>query len=59
MGESSERMITKYWEKMECPYCHKKEGDLWYNNVPLRAYCLGTDKKPHKEWSKICINNIY
>lgn len=35
-----------------CPYCGKK-GHHWYNDVPLRAFCWGTEKKPHREWHKI------
>jgi hypothetical protein len=34
-----------------CPYCKKKEH--WYNGVPLRAFCWGTEKKPHREWRKL------
>jgi len=33
-----------------CPYCGRKEH--WYNDVPLRAFCWGTEKKPHREWHK-------
>ena len=25
----------------------------WYNDVPLKAFCWGSEKKPHKQWSKI------
>lgn len=35
-----------------CPYCGKQKG-LWFNDVPLRAFCWGTEKKPHKEWKKL------
>lgn len=34
-----------------CPICKRKEH--WYNDVPLRAFCWGTDKKEHSEWSKL------
>lgn len=34
-----------------CPKCGKKEK-FWYNDIPLRAFCWGTEDKPHKEWSK-------
>jgi len=35
-----------------CPYCGKLE-DLWLNDVPLRAFCWGTEDKPHREWHKL------
>ena len=34
-----------------CPLCGST--DLWFNDVPLKAFCWGSEKKPHKEWSKI------
>jgi hypothetical protein len=34
-----------------CKYCGKKTH--WYNDVPLRAFCWGTIKKPYKEWRKL------
>ena len=34
-----------------CPHCGKKEH--WYNDVPLAAFCWGTDENPHKEWKKV------
>lgn len=45
-------MSKKYDEVVgPCPHCGKKEH--WYNDVPLRAFCWGTDEKPHAEWSKM------
>jgi hypothetical protein len=35
----------------KCPYCGRLK-DLWLNDVPLKAFCWGTEKKPHKEWKK-------
>lgn len=34
-----------------CPKCGSTKH--WYNDVPLKAFCYGTEEKPHKEWSKI------
>jgi hypothetical protein len=34
-----------------CPICGRLP--TWFNNIPLEAYCWGTSKKPHMEWSKI------
>lgn len=35
----------------KCPVC-KKEFD-WFNDVPLRGFCWGTDRKPHNEVAKL------
>jgi hypothetical protein len=35
-----------------CPYCGKK-NNLWMNDVPLKVFCWGSEKNPHKEWTKI------
>ena len=34
-----------------CPIC----GELpdWFNNIPLMAYCYGSDEKPHAEATRI------
>jgi hypothetical protein len=34
-----------------CPRC--KNQKHWYNDVPLKAFCWGTENKPHKEWNKL------
>lgn len=34
-----------------CPYCKSKRH--WYNDVPLRAFCWGSENKSHREWRKI------
>ena len=34
-----------------CPQCQKLPE--WFNDVPLRAFCWGTDAKPHDEMSAI------
>lgn len=46
------RSIIKLYNKTigPCPYCGSKKH--WYNDVPLRAFCFGSIKKPHKEWHK-------
>ena len=31
-----------------CPHC--KREIQWFNNIPLTAYCCGTEQAPHKEW---------
>jgi len=36
---------------MKCACCGRVRG-LWFNDVPLRAFCWGKKKSPHKEWSK-------
>lgn len=33
-----------------CPKCGRL--DTWLNDVPLRAFCWGTDDKEHPEWTK-------
>jgi len=35
----------------KCPICNKYP--FWFNDVPLKAYCSGSEKKPHKEWTKV------
>lgn len=34
-----------------CPHCGSTEH--WYNDVPLKAFCWGTEKKRHRQWSKV------
>lgn len=34
-----------------CPYCGKTKH--WYNDVPLRAFCWGSEENPHREWKKL------
>ena len=33
-----------------CPHCGRL--DTWLNNIPLTAYCWGSEENPHKEWKK-------
>lgn len=42
-----------------CPRCGRL--DNWLNNVPLTAYCNGSEEQPHREWKKVVPNpyNIY
>jgi hypothetical protein len=35
----------------KCPKC--KKHPTWFNDVPLRAFCWGTDKKPHVEMTRV------
>lgn len=35
-----------------CPKCGALER-LWFNNVPLTAYCWGSEEKPHCELVRI------
>jgi hypothetical protein len=35
----------------KCPICGKHPD--WFNDVPLRAFCWGTDKHPHEEMTRI------
>lgn len=37
-----------------CPKCRREI--TWFNNIPLTAYCWGTEAEPHKEWRKIVPN---
>ena len=34
-----------------CPKCQKSPE--WFNDVPLRAFCWGTDEQPHDEMTAI------
>lgn len=34
-----------------CPYCGRL--DTWLNNVPLTAYCGGSEEEPHDEWERV------
>jgi endogenous inhibitor of DNA gyrase (YacG/DUF329 family) len=44
--------LKKIYEAVgPCPYCGKKK--TWLNDVPLRAFCWGTEQKPHREWHKL------
>ena len=31
-----------------CPVCGKKKW--WYNDIPLKAFCWGTEEDEHKEF---------
>ncbi len=31
-----------------CPHCGQKPH--WFNNIPLTAFCWGTESDPHREW---------
>lgn len=33
-----------------CPHCGRI--DNWLNDIPLRAFCWGTEERPHAEWRK-------
>ena len=35
----------------KCPICGNKQ--LWFNDLPIKAFCYGPESKPHKEWSKM------
>lgn len=35
----------------KCPRC--KQYPTWFNNVPLTAYCWGTEEEPHEDWEKV------
>lgn len=35
----------------KCPVCGKHP--TWFNDVPLRAFCWGTEAKPHNEMTRI------
>ena len=34
-----------------CPICGKKKW--WFNDVPLRGFCWGSEAKPHAKVSKL------
>ncbi|MGG6267130.1 hypothetical protein ACQ4M3_13260 [Leptolyngbya sp. AN03gr2] len=34
-----------------CPRCGRL--DHWLNNIPLTAYCYGSEENPHEEWSTV------
>jgi hypothetical protein len=52
-GKMSDKMIISEMQKAvgHCPHC--KKYPKWFNDIPLRAFCWGTEKKEHKEWSKL------
>jgi len=29
------------------------ETKHWLNDIPLTAFCWGTEEKPHEEWRKV------
>lgn len=33
-----------------CPFCGRL--DTWLNNLPLTAFCGGSEENPHEEWAK-------
>ena len=33
----------------KCPKCGKKI--TWFNDIPLRGFCWGTEEKEHSEYS--------
>lgn len=41
------------WDKAvgPCPVCGKKKW--WYNDVPIAAFCWGTERKPHAEVKRV------
>ena len=44
--------LTKFQKAVgKCPRCAKIP--TWFNNVPLLAYCYGTEEKEHPEMSCI------
>lgn len=50
--------IIKYKinHKQKCSICGK--SNLWVNDIPLKYFCWGTEKNPHKEWTKLVLNEI-
>lgn len=34
-----------------CPYCNRL--DHCVNDIPLTAYCGGSEEEPHKKWEKV------
>ncbi len=36
-----------------CPKCGRSGDDLWFNNVPLTAYCWGDEGNEHPECSRV------
>jgi hypothetical protein len=46
------KIFTTYQKAVgKCPKC--KKLPKWFNDVPLRAFCWGTEKKEHDECSRI------
>ena len=35
----------------KCPICGNKQ--LWFNDLPIKAFCYGPESKPHKEGQKM------
>jgi len=38
-----------------CPTCGRTEH--WFNDIPLRAFCWGTEDKEHPEMSRLADGN--
>ena len=36
-----------------CPKCGKSGENLWFNDVPLTAFCWGEEGKEHAECSRV------
>lgn len=39
---------------IDCKICGRKI--TWFNDIPLKGYCWGTEEKEHKEY-KILVNS--
>ncbi len=44
-------LSTRQLSVGRCPFCNKYPE--WFNDVPLRAFCWGTDRRPHLEASRV------
>lgn len=46
------KIFTTYQKAVgKCPAC--KKFPKWFNDVPLKAFCWGTEKKEHDECSRV------
>tara|TARA_Y100000385_G_C13106048_1_gene647910 strand:- start:2845 stop:3048 length:204 start_codon:yes stop_codon:yes gene_type:complete len=43
-------MANNYKHIGPCPVCGAT--DLWFNDIPLKAFCWGTEENPHPEARK-------
>jgi hypothetical protein len=45
-----DEVLEAQWAAGPCPHCGRV--DHWLNDVPLSAFCNGTEAKPHREWQR-------
>ena len=52
MAKKLKEKLDKYQKAVgRCPICGKYP--TWFNDIPLTAYCWGTEEDEHEEWNKV------